>query len=297
MAEIKALMTSPYTWFTLGVGAMLGVWWTKLTPVTANFTLAIGVVALTASVFLFPWISAQPIVIRTIWSLAAFSTLCLAVYYTLWTTTVPVELSATTSSAVQPAGATIGGVTWSSHYTEIRVFLYNNSKIDYRDFDFVVRADQAVVAAGQVTNLSNVSIEFHDLPAISPETVDTGTGQRFAEQFIPIASTLGFRVRCAVLPRLSHLELVLAGVTMHDGQTNIDLDKLLRVNFSDGASVWFGRHGYSDQVFGSKPIVTRVSVEGQYVADERPVTLNESLPVIDRMAVVLPDLQQRSQQR
>lgn len=86
MDDFKAIITSPYSWlFGIGIAAILGVWWWKMSPTTANVTLVIGIVAITASVFLHPWIRIQPGFIRSIWTIATLSVLTLALYYTLWT--------------------------------------------------------------------------------------------------------------------------------------------------------------------------------------------------------------------
>jgi hypothetical protein len=86
--NVKAILASPYSWlFGIGVAALLGVWWAKMTPTTSNITLVVGVVAITASAFLHPWISTQPPLVRWLWTLATVSCLGLAVYYTLWSAT------------------------------------------------------------------------------------------------------------------------------------------------------------------------------------------------------------------
>lgn len=86
MDEIKTLLTTPYFYLTVGVGAGLGVWWHKMTPSTANLTLVLGVIAVTVAAFLFVprFLGEQPILVRLLWTITAFCILSLAVYYSLW---------------------------------------------------------------------------------------------------------------------------------------------------------------------------------------------------------------------
>jgi len=84
MGEVKTLLATYWTWVALASGALLGVWWAKMTPATANITLGIGVIAAGVAVFLQPWVAAHPLLIRVFWSLAVSSILALTVYYTLW---------------------------------------------------------------------------------------------------------------------------------------------------------------------------------------------------------------------
>ena len=291
MDDIKALFTAPHAWlFTVGVSACLGVWWAKMTPTMTNITLAFGVAAFTASAFFNPWVSAQPALIRAVWSIAICSGLSLAAYYTFWTIVIPLKFNATSSAAVQPVGAKIGGLDWKPYYTEVRLFIGNNASIDYKDIDLVIKPDKAVTASGQVTNIGGVSIEFHDFPIARPEWITTDTRERAAIPVIALASTRGYRIRCDVLPRHSIIELVFAAVSVNDKPTTVELDKLFKIKYKDGTSVWFAHSSHSEQVFGPRPEVASIAVEGQYIAGGQKVTIRETLSVVDHIANALPNL-------
>lgn len=298
LVAVNEWIVSPYTWLGLAVAAFLGVWWAKLTATMSNLTLTFGVVAGAVFIFHLPWLSSQPIPVRCLFSIASLVILGSGAYFTLWATYVPIAITAWTTPAIQSAGTTIGGVPWAPCYTEVRLSIANKHKHDYRDIDIVLRPDQAVTAAGQVTNVEGVSISVHDEPSmILEEFSRSGVEPRVSIPIVTLASTGGFRLRCAVLPRKSSLEIVMAAVTLHDGPAERDGDRLLRVNFKDGATIWYAHPGYSTRVFRSKPAVTSITIEGQYMAGERSVTVAEVLPIGDYATTIFPDLQRKLQQR
>jgi hypothetical protein len=59
MDELRAVLSSPYTWIGLGIAALAGVFWWALTPSMAGVTLAFGAVALIAGVLSHPWTAQQ----------------------------------------------------------------------------------------------------------------------------------------------------------------------------------------------------------------------------------------------
>ena len=101
MEDIKSLIFSPYTWFGLGVAAIGGVWWARLTPTTSNITLAFAVISLTITAVIHPWTASQHFIVRTLFAVATFSVASLAVYFTLWTKSASggPDLSLTTEEA------------------------------------------------------------------------------------------------------------------------------------------------------------------------------------------------------
>jgi hypothetical protein len=99
MDEVLTVLRSPYTWFALATGAIVGVWWWSMTPNSANLTLMIGVFCLSLGTFLYPWVSSQHGSVRILWTVAVFCVASLAVNYTLWSST----------PKAQPAPAVVEG--------------------------------------------------------------------------------------------------------------------------------------------------------------------------------------------
>lgn len=84
MDDWRQLTKDPaYYFLTLGVSAILGVWWARMTPPQSNVTLIIGVVFIgLAAAFKF---RRQPLLVRSLWVGAAVCLSGLFVYYQLWT--------------------------------------------------------------------------------------------------------------------------------------------------------------------------------------------------------------------
>jgi hypothetical protein len=289
MDQIKQIIADPFSWlFGVGIAAILGVWWSRMTATTANATLVIGIGALTAAALFAPWLKHQPIAIKLAWMAVIAGGLVTAAYYTLWTSFIPVQINASTQAANQPKGTVIGGIKWNNKFLLLRLFITNvNRRTDYESLDIVVKSSVPITAAGQVSNIDGVTFWFDSLPNSSAEFANTDTGERVALDLAPIASSRGFRVRSNVIPKSSQLELVFAVVSMNDGMANNEADKMLRVNFSDGTSVWSASPAHTDWVFGPKPKVTEILVKGQYQISGKPMNIDLVLQTPDVMAKAL----------
>lgn len=262
-----------------------------MTATTANVTLIFGVTAMTVATFLHPWVRVQPSVIRFTWAVLVAVGLTLAMYYTLWTTFTPIRLYAVTQAANQPKGTVIGNIKWNNKFLLLRLFITNvNPRTDYDSLDVVVKVDKPITAAGQVSSLDGVTFWFDDLPNSSAEFANPLTGERSALDVVPLASSKGLRVRCNVIPKRSQLELVFAIVSMNDGMAANDADKMLRINFSNGTSLWSANPAHSDWVFGPKPKINDVVVKEQYQISGKSMSIDTTLPTPDMMAKALASI-------
>ena len=281
MNEFKELATNPSSWlFTFGVGALLGVWFSRMNVVMANMTLVLMVIAFTLAASLYPLVASGPIRTRLITTLFTGAGLSIFIYYTLWTPLTPVGLFARTSSAKQPNGAVIGNIPWSDKYREVRVTITNNSNRNVEAIDLVVRPDQPVAAVAQVTNISDVSFTPNDPPVVEMQELETAD-RRTVMPTIPLATLRGYRVRCDALPRRSRLELVMAAVTINETGDGSGADKVLRVNYNSGQAAWFAHPGHSGAVFALKPTVKEVFISGQYTVAEREHNVSRRLKTVD----------------
>lgn len=289
MEEIETLLINPYTYLSIGSAALIGVFWGKMNPSAANLILVFGVLLITLFAFMHPLVSANPMFIRVLWTLASGSILGLLAYYILWTAFVPLLLSSTTTAAEKPPDVIIGEIQWSPKYTDVRVRIDNNSQIDFKNIDLILQPDQSITKASQITNIDGVSLNFNSLPSITPEYL-YGKDKRKSIPTIPLASTLGFRLRCDALPRKSHIEIVLAAVSLNDINHNRDEDTIFTINYNDGASVSFVHKDHSDVVFRDKPVVRSIIVTGQYIAAGRQHKISKTLTAIDSIADAMPKI-------
>ena len=84
MESWNQLLKDPASYcFSLGVGAILGVWWARMTPAQSNVTLVIGVLAISAAVAFKT--GGLPPLVRGLWIGAALCLVGLFVNYQLWT--------------------------------------------------------------------------------------------------------------------------------------------------------------------------------------------------------------------
>jgi len=278
-SEIKFL-SNPYSWMGFALAWVAAVWAFRMNALTSNLSLVCAVVLLIIGISLHHWIRIQPGILRLLWVVSASSSTSLALYYTLWIPKSPLVVIATTTTAERDTGAVVGGIYWLANFTEIRLRLDNPSRFDYRDLDLIIIPDKPIVKVGHIRGIAP-SISLHDEPSVTPEWLDQSTGKRKAMSLEVVASELGYRLRCDVLPRKSHSEVIMVAVNVVDKPTGIEADRLLCVRLTSGRAIWFGDKAHSVAVFGEKPIVKSLSLSGQYSARNREQRVSSTLKVID----------------
>lgn len=83
--DIKEIATSPANWLLgLAAGALLGVWWNRMTPTTSNVTLIAGLVCLAISLAIHPSLRTSPAIVRMLWVIGPTCSVALIAYYFLW---------------------------------------------------------------------------------------------------------------------------------------------------------------------------------------------------------------------
>ncbi len=255
-----------------------------MNPGTVNLVLGLSIAAITVGIFLNPAVARQAMGIRLVATTLISAFLTWFFFYVLWPF-VPLGLFVTTSSARQPDGVVIGGIPWSDKYREVHVRIANNSDMDIQAIDLVIRPDQPVAAVGEVTSLDGVSFAPYSQPSVNPQWVEA-TGERMAIPVVPLAASRGYRLRCNVLPKRSHLEMVMAAVTVNESGDGSGADMVFRINFRDGQSVWLAHNGHSNAVFGPKPTVVKISVTGQYTVADRQHNVSRTLSAADFVKAV-----------
>ena len=106
--EVRALLANPYTWLSLGLAAIIGVWWAQMTPVTSNLTLVIGISSLMVTAWLNPWTVGQTLFIRILCVVVTGSVLGVLAYSTLWVRRDNSPPIAVTKIVVEPPPYEVG---------------------------------------------------------------------------------------------------------------------------------------------------------------------------------------------
>jgi len=191
------------------------------------------------------------------------------------------EPSVNVIDAEYPTGTLLGGINWSSRFTDLRIFFFNSTSVEYRDLDFTLVPDQPVAAAGQITNLPEVFFSPTDNPFLDYEVIPSGIRKRIVNPLVLIASTQGYRMRCGLLPREERLEIVLAVASVidfpkpgqkptipHDGV--FDRSYVLKTN----DSFWWGHvkdvHGnLIEEVYKPQRVIPKtIKITGHYKIGE-----------------------------
>ncbi|MDH5741581.1 MAG: hypothetical protein OEY77_14765 [Nitrospira sp.] len=264
----------------------------KMTPFLGNGLLVVAWLILIISFYRTPYVYKQMPIAACLLGLGFASAVGLALYFTLWTKieNAPLELSAHSESSEHPGGVAVDGILWSAKFTDLRIDIINPTKFDYQNIDLLIIPDAAITAATQVTKLQGVSVWRVDHAEIATEVGNTQTGERVNLPYVSIATTFGYRVRCELLPSETHIQLLLAGVTVQ-GFGNIDsVNHVLKVDFSNGSKIWLAHKDHTDKVFGPRPTFHAVKVTGRYTAQQRDYEVLEELEVIDYLHGALDKL-------
>jgi hypothetical protein len=202
----------------------------------------------------------------------------------------PLLFQAMNHNANYLPGTAIGGIPWSSRFSDSRLMIVNQAPFDYTDIDLSVRPDRPIAAIGQVTKLPDVFFTATIDPAMRQEVADRATGQRLVNPLMLIATNGGYRVRCKTLPKNSRLEMVIATAGVIDtrlarkpGGGLFDRDYVLRFkNDASGIAHWYG-HGHDENGFiedvytPNRRMPKAVQINGDYCARQRQRTVSVRL--------------------
>ena len=203
------------------------------------------------------------------------------------------------SNVQYPPGTVLSGIHWNNRFTELRVFFYNNSSVDYHDLDFELIPDEPIAAIAQVTNLPDVSF-FGPAISIQQQLNIGATGQQIGNPLVLIATNGGYRIRCKTLPRALNLEILLGTARIVDfppptGKASSKPDGgIFEENYSLRVAMknekiewsnWYGRlldakkHENKDRYYQPQRVPpTKVKVDGRYkVNDEEKIVSGEFL--------------------
>jgi hypothetical protein len=301
ISEIRHLLSDSRTWFTFGIAAILLVWSFKMDMTTSNLTLIGGIVTFALGVLLQPWVTSQPVIVRFFFVNATISLLALAAYFMgLWTGRYALELYATAYASDKPSGTVIANIPWSSKYTDVHLIVMNPSRETYRELELFASCDQLITRAGEVTGIALTTIVPREVPKLTMESVNIPTNRRASIPLVLVATQKGYVIRCDVLPRKSHIDVVFAAVTMtapNQGSNEKghwrDKDYYIYLSEAGEAgkpSYYFGKEDHTEDIFGDRPAVEEVIVEGHFTAGKSENKVSQTIKTDDPVARSIPEV-------
>ncbi len=119
-----------------------------------------------------------------------------------------------------PPNVHVEGIAWNTAFTDIRVGINNPTHKDYHNLEFTISTDMQIANISQITKLPNVSFRPWQPPGDIHLLIRNGkTGE--VKTSIPLSSwpnkqvhSSKYYVSCIMLPRRSHIDIILAAVTL-----------------------------------------------------------------------------------
>jgi hypothetical protein len=227
--------------------------------------------------------------------------LCIAAWFTLTVVVrnAPLELySFALRNANHADGESIEGITWNSHFTDLRVAFTNETNEDYRDLDIAIQPDTWNFAAVVKNNLSRCEIlpieNANQLFVTFPKSTkkftsrvtkagsDLETHDSAGNSYTSIGRDYGYRLKCASLPHKSTVTVVFA--TEAPNQDVLNKTPTQSVNkagqLGGGVSEWAGAKSAFD-LLTDRPNPRFVTLSGSYYLGIRPFTISRTIDVKD----------------
>jgi hypothetical protein len=197
----------------------------------------------------------------------------------------PLSITAQMTDAEYPNGTRIAGLDWKPEFTEVQVWVNNQSATAYEDMDLVIRPSSAVAEIAQQTSVPDVSFEDKNGQDTHLLDLDLGTQKKSAIPVVLLATDAGYRIRCPHLPARTAIEIVIALADIRwdpppppldDIRTN--KNSILRIKYDDFSTYWYG---YADShVYATRPTSDEwMMVEGHYVGSQRIRTISSKILV------------------
>ena len=139
----------------------------------------------------------------------------IGLFFTFGIVLRPAPLSVLASAIPDPhfEGESFGGIRWKEEFTDVRVWIKNETRMSYQDVDLEVDVDQYLLGAGQLQALPHCSVSMAREFEVHASLKDGAGTQHFISP--PVGPTLGigYRVICDKFPSQTAIQLVLATST------------------------------------------------------------------------------------
>lgn len=197
----------------------------------------------------------------------------------------PLPVTGMVTNAEYPEGTVLAGINWNPKFTELNIDLHNTTKYVYEDLNILIKPNYPVAAIAQASTWSGVS--FEDRLGASMHLIEIQGARRTAHPLVLVATNAGYIVRCEKLPGTATLKIVMAIVEIKDdhhphpplqpGESMVRKEDLLRTNYSDGSTYWYGQKDMDHYTQRVSP--NTVEVSGEYVAAQRRRKISLDLKV------------------
>ena len=204
----------------------------------------------------------------------------------------PLEVAAYVPPGGHANAASIDGISWDSHFTDLRIAMSNSTPIDYQDLDVLLKPDKwthkAAVLSGAGCNLSEVGGTVLTMAKIPIKTstqtrftamrVGDGfeTSDNVGNEYVVMASESGYRLRCAAFPSMSTIKVVFALVapqpsilphmTGRPGGFGFEAEAF------SGVTDWV-------EMLNTKPSPGKITVSGKYTSGIKPYSIEQAITV------------------
>jgi len=195
----------------------------------------------------------------------------------------PLAISGVQTPGSYPAGQTISGIQWKPEFTEVQLWIRNQSDVDYEDINILVRPAEPVVAIAQASSVPGVSFEDNDVSSMR------WTNTKSVIPSDLLATDAGYRVRCPHLQANTTIALIIAVAEVKSNPTKTkgqplenqfhDRDYVLKERFSkDFSTYWYG-HRDGDVYLSTGHSQQWIVLDGAYTSLHRRRSILKTIEV------------------
>jgi len=297
MRFVEAVLLSPF--FTFAVALVSLVIAPKLNSQLETALLVLSGILIGITIFRTPPISGQDLLPRILITCAITAgvgvVLCVIGGWRPILGQKPPGFLALANDAEYPSGTVLGGITWSKHFGDTRLLIVAPDE-DKRDLDITIKTNAPIVAVGQMSNLDAKILPVAD-STLTQQLIVGSTGKQLANPLSLIATTLGYRVQCAIGHR-EKLEIIIATADVIDfptlqkpGGGIFDRDYVIKISGADTRtneqiSNWYGHgsdtNGRIEEVYkDSRHLPTAIRIDGTWGSGDDKRNINELVEVKD----------------
>ena len=186
-----------------------------------------------------------------------------------------------------------GGIEWIPAFSELDLFIANNTDNDYENINLLVRPDVPIAKIAQISSLPDVT--FADRQGLIARATIEEVNKQAPIHLEFIATDVGYKIHCGKLPEHFSLNIIMAlaapqktvppqqGFNVPPGASLANFTVVTLVKNDDGEfKYWYG----SPQnliIYGPPPKCTSISIRGSYIAKYHTKTVDQVIRVGAKM--------------
>jgi len=231
-----------------------------------------------------PWFKKQSLPVRSVEILLMLSILMLCNVAVVFAP-APLEVTSYVRPTAHLHDNVIAGVSWDSHFTDLRVALENTTDNEYHDIDVIITPDNWSYKASMAHSTSRCELSRIDSEVIGVARIGTAgtltvTAPRIGDMYDSQGNTYsilgtkgGYRLRCPVLPSHFAVEIVFALVSIPNDLATLPATPVGGRGRRMIVSEYSGTNDVFD-LLGPKPSAAKVVVSAKYVRGIRPYSFS-----------------------